>query len=61
MKKILLYINRLAKAINKVVVCAALVLAYLVICLYHLFTRQTMQRWAANKNKKSIEQTKHLW
>jgi hypothetical protein len=61
MKKVLTYIKRLAKLVNKIVVGIALVFAYLVICLYHLLTRQKTQRWESNKHKVSLEQTKHLW
>lgn len=61
MKKILTYIKRLAEAINRFVVIIALVMAYLVICIYHMFTRQTTQRWEYNTKKISLEQTKHLW
>ena len=61
MKKILTYIKRLAEPVNKFVVGIALVLAYLVIYLYHMFTRQITQRWESNQNIVSPEQTKHLW
>lgn len=61
MKKIFTYINRLSKPVNKIVVSVALVLVYSIICLYHLFARQTAKRWEFYKNNVSLEQTKHLW
>lgn len=61
MKKILSCINRLVKPVNKIIICIALTLVYFIICLYHLFIRQTDKRWESNKNNVSLEQTKHLW
>lgn len=61
MKKIFKYINKAVRIVNKVVVWTALLLTYLVICLYHFLLRQKAQRWICNETKVSIEQTKHLW
>lgn len=61
MKKIFRYIKILARIANKVVVWIALLLTYIVICLYHFLLHQKAQRWVYNENKVSLEQTKHLW
>lgn len=61
MKKIFKYMNQVARPINKAVVWMALLLTYFVICLYHFMLHQKAQRWIYNKNKVSLEQTKHLW
>ena len=61
MKKVLKYINKVARPVNKVVVLIALLLTYLVICLYHFLLHQKSQRWVYNEKKVSLEQTKHLW
>lgn len=60
MKKIFRYIKILARIANKVVVWIALLLTYIVICLYHFLLHQKAQRWVYNENKVSLEQTKHL-
>lgn len=61
MKKVFMFINKVARPINKAVVWIALLLTYLVICLYHFLLHQKVQRWISNENKVSLEQTKHLW
>lgn len=61
MKKVLKYINKVARPINKSIVWIALLLTYLVICLYHCLLHQKVQRWIYNKKKVTFEQTKHLW
>lgn len=61
MKKVFKYITKVARPINKGVVWIALLLTYLVICLYHCLLHQKAQRWIYNKKKVTFEQTKHLW
>lgn len=61
MKKVFKYINKVARPINKGVVWIALLLTYLVICLYHFLLHQKAQRWIYKEKKVSLEQTKHLW
>lgn len=61
MKKVLKYINMVIRTVNKVVVCIALLLTYIIICLYHFLLHQKTQRWIYNEKKVSLEQTKHLW
>lgn len=61
MEKVFKFINKVARPINKVIVWIALLLTYLVICLYHFLLPQKAQRWINNEKKVSLEQTKHLW
>ena len=61
MKKIFKYLNKVVRIVNKAVVWTALLLTYLVICIYHFLLRQKAQRWIYNETKVSQEQTKHLW
>lgn len=61
MKKVIKYINKVARLVNKVIIWVALLLAYLVICLYHFLLRQKAHIWIHHENKASLEQTKHLW
>ena len=61
MKQLFKYINKVIRTINKVVVWIALLLTYLVICLYHFLFHKKVQRWVDDENKVSLEQTKHLW
>lgn len=61
MKKIFKYLNKVVRIVNKAIVWTALLLTYLVICIYHFLLRQKAQRWIYNETKVSQEQTKHLW
>lgn len=61
MKKVYKYITKVVRPINKGIVWIALLLTYLVICLYHFLLHQKAQRWVYNEKKVSLEQTKHLW
>lgn len=61
MRQLLKYIKKVIRLTNKVVVWIALLLIYLVICLYHFLFHQKVQRWGYYENKVSLEQTKHLW
>lgn len=62
MKKVYKYITKVARPINMGIVWIALLLTYLVICLYHFLLHQKTQRWIYyNEKKVSLEQTKHLW
>lgn len=61
MKRVFKYINKGVRLFNKVVILIALLLTYLVICLYHFLLHQKTQKWKHNENKVSLEQTKHLW
>ncbi len=61
MKIVFKFINKVARPLNKAVVWIALLLTYLVICLYHFLLHQKAQRWIYKKNEVSLEQTKHLW
>lgn len=61
MKEVLKYINMVIRPVNKVVVWIALLLTYIIICLYHCLLHQKTQRWIYNEKKVSLEQTKHLW
>lgn len=61
MRKVFKYINKVVRPINNIVVSTALLLTYLVICLYHFLLHQKAQRWIYNEKKVSFKQTKHLW
>lgn len=61
MKKVLKYINMVIRPVYKVVVWIALLLTYIIICLYHCLLHQKTQRWIYNEKKVSLEQTGHLW
>lgn len=63
MKKIKAILQSIAKAINAAVCTMALLLVYAIVCIYHIFVRQSRERWHLRDSDtlQDIELTKHLW
>lgn len=61
MKAVLNCIKMIAKQVNKAIVFIALLLTYVIVCIYHLFVKTKSQRWYKYNSETTLEHTNHLW